>query len=71
MMALTEPEIRELYRVTAHAAAQIEQDALGPSQGRVNEPPRVRPLPLWLQRGRVLSRTLAQTHGPAEGSEPA
>lgn len=71
MTPLTETEIREIYRVTAHAAAQIEQDALGPSQGRVNAAPEVRILPTWLRRGRVVSRTLAQTHGPVEGSEPA
>lgn len=57
MTTLTEPEIRELYRITAHAAAQIEQDALGPSQGRVNEVPAIRTLPTWLQRGRLLART--------------
>lgn len=57
MKPLTRTEITEGYRVTAHAAAQIEQDALGPSQGRVNEAPAIRTLPAWLQRGRLLART--------------
>lgn len=70
MKTLSPLEIREHYRITAHAAACIEQAELGPSQGRVNEAPKVRPLPTWLQRGRVVSRTLARTHG-GDGSEAA
>lgn len=70
MRTLTSQEIREHYRITTHAAAQVEQDELGPSKGRVNEPPRVRVLPAWLQRGRVVSRTLARTQG-GDGSEAA
>lgn len=49
MKTLTEHEIREHYRVNAHAAACAEQAALGPSEGRVNEAPEVRPLPAWLR----------------------
>ena len=53
MNTLTEHEIREQYRVNAHAAACVEQAELGPSQGRVNESPAVRVLPAWLRRDRL------------------
>jgi hypothetical protein len=53
MTPLTEHEIREQYRVNAHAAACIEQAELGESEGRVNEAPAVRVLPAWLMRDRL------------------
>ena len=53
MNSLTEHEIREQYRVNAHAAACIEQAELGESEGRVNAAPAVRVLPAWLRGDRL------------------